>query len=119
MAGWKGTYKHVLKLEVVGDARVGKTCLASRFGEYNFLERYHPTMGKGTGRMACRSSSAADGAARCMCACGRSIPCVYMLNGSALPAMRRVALNLALPTRLLSVCLHRVQFQGDQQRNWW
>lgn len=48
MAGWKGTYKHVLKLEVVGDARVGKTCLAARFGEYNFLERYHPTMGKGT-----------------------------------------------------------------------
>ena len=46
MAGWRGTYKHVLKLEVVGDARVGKTCLATRFGEYNFLERYHPTMGK-------------------------------------------------------------------------
>lgn len=47
MAGWRGTYKHVLKLEVVGDARVGKTCLATRFGEYNFLDRYHPTMGKG------------------------------------------------------------------------
>lgn len=46
MAGWRGTYKHVLKLEIVGDARVGKTCLATRFGEYNFLERYHPTMGK-------------------------------------------------------------------------
>lgn len=47
MAGWRGTYKHVLKLEVVGDARVGKTCLAARFGEYNFLDRYHPTMGMG------------------------------------------------------------------------
>ena len=52
MAGWKGTYKHVLKLEVVGDARVGKTCLAARFGEANFLERYHPTMGKETRKMA-------------------------------------------------------------------
>lgn len=69
MAGWRGTYKHVLKLEVVGDARVGKTCLAARFGECNFLDRYHPTMGKGR-----------SGMQHPYAAVGGTVPCTWALT---------------------------------------
>ena len=44
--GWGHTYKHVLKLEVVGDTVVGKSSLVLKFTQGKFREQYLPTLGE-------------------------------------------------------------------------
>ena len=44
--GWARTYKHVLKLEIVGDTVVGKSSLLHQFSHGKFREQYLPTLGK-------------------------------------------------------------------------
>jgi Ras-related protein Rab-8A len=48
MAGFKkgGGYDHLLKLIIIGDSSVGKTCLLLRFSEDNFPLSHMPTIGK-------------------------------------------------------------------------
>lgn len=46
MKGYRGGYDHVLKLIIIGDSSVGKTCLLLRFSEDNFPLSHMPTIGK-------------------------------------------------------------------------
>ena len=46
LGGWGHTYKHVLKLEVVGDTVVGKSSLVLKFTQGKFREQYLPTLGE-------------------------------------------------------------------------
>lgn len=39
-------YDHLLKLIIIGDSSVGKTCLLLRFSEDNFPTTHMPTIGK-------------------------------------------------------------------------
>ncbi len=42
----KPGYDHLLKLIIIGDSSVGKTCLLLRFSEDNFPVSHMPTIGK-------------------------------------------------------------------------
>ena len=46
MKGYRGGYDHVLKLIIIGDSSVGKTCLLLRFSEDSFPLSHMPTIGK-------------------------------------------------------------------------
>lgn len=39
-------YDHLLKLIIIGDSSVGKTCILLRFSEDNFPTTHMPTIGK-------------------------------------------------------------------------
>ena len=39
-------YDHLLKLIIIGDSSVGKTCILLRFSEDNFPTSHMPTIGK-------------------------------------------------------------------------
>ena len=39
-------YDHLLKLIIIGDSSVGKTCILLRFAEDNFPTSHMPTIGK-------------------------------------------------------------------------
>ena len=41
-----GGYDHLLKLIIIGDSSVGKTCLLLRFAEDSFPVSHMPTIGK-------------------------------------------------------------------------
>lgn len=41
-------YDHLLKLIIIGDSSVGKTCILLRFSEDNFPTAHMPTIGKPT-----------------------------------------------------------------------
>jgi Ras-related protein Rab-8A len=41
----KAGYNHLLKLIIIGDSSVGKTCLLLRFSEDNFPVSHMPTIG--------------------------------------------------------------------------
>jgi len=41
----KPAYDHLLKLIIIGDSSVGKTCLLLRFSEDNFPTTHMPTIG--------------------------------------------------------------------------
>jgi GTPase SAR1 family protein len=41
-----GQYDHLLKLIIIGDSSVGKTCLLLRFAEDSFPVSHMPTIGK-------------------------------------------------------------------------
>jgi hypothetical protein len=45
-AGAKAGYDHLLKLIIIGDSSVGKTCLLLRFAEDSFPVSHMPTIGK-------------------------------------------------------------------------
>jgi Ras-related protein Rab-8A len=42
----KPGYDHLLKLIIIGDSSVGKTCILLRFSEDNFPVSHMPTIGK-------------------------------------------------------------------------
>ena len=42
----KPGYDHLLKLIIIGDSSVGKTCILLRFSEDNFPISHMPTIGK-------------------------------------------------------------------------
>ena len=42
-------YDHLLKLIIIGDSSVGKTCILLRFSEDNFPTTHMPTIGKDLG----------------------------------------------------------------------
>jgi GTPase SAR1 family protein len=46
MAGRNQPFDHLIKLIIIGDAGVGKTCLLLRFSEENFQNRHITTIGK-------------------------------------------------------------------------
>jgi GTPase SAR1 family protein len=44
----KPGYDHLLKLIIIGDSSVGKTCILLRFSEDNFPVSHMPTIGNNT-----------------------------------------------------------------------
>ncbi len=46
MGGGKKQYDHLIKLIIIGDSSVGKSCMLLRFSEDNFPTSHMPTIGK-------------------------------------------------------------------------
>jgi GTPase SAR1 family protein len=46
MGGGKKQYDHLIKLIIIGDSSVGKSCMLLRFSEDSFPTSHMPTIGK-------------------------------------------------------------------------
>ena len=46
MGGAKKQYDHLIKLIIIGDSSVGKSCMLLRFSEDSFPTSHMPTIGK-------------------------------------------------------------------------
>jgi len=58
--GSKKQYDHLIKLIIIGDSSVGKSCILLRFSEDHFPTCHMPTIGKSSDRKIVKSSQKVD-----------------------------------------------------------